>query len=325
MTSRLAVRLLLAMSVEDAKLVLGLPPGRTPSPVEIQKAYRSKALQNHPDRGGDPTKMVEINVAKEILEGKRVNDRTPFRQPQEDPEVTRKRKAKIRLEVNIAATLLDKEKAEEAMARMWSSVDYLMNGYRMDLAEFLTDDLTYAMQQINVDADDGIAHAPDARERRDWDLALELSTALIRESRVVAAKYIQLKKGLKIVKNEPNIRDMQTLDAEAREFFAAFGELRKKSGRLSQLVATSEVVPARWDSLYISRNHQIIVSFDDDYKKYSPKHLAETESQVERSVDATLVRLESEYNIRWDNREWSEWRVPSEFDAALRHLREVQV
>jgi len=63
-------RLLLSMSMDQAKEVLGFPPTYTPSPVEIQKAYRSKAFENHPDRGGDATKMVEINVAKDLLEGK---------------------------------------------------------------------------------------------------------------------------------------------------------------------------------------------------------------------------------------------------------------
>ena len=63
-------KLLLSMSLDQAKSVLGLPPGSSPSPVEIQKAYRTKALEHHPDRGGSHEKMVEVNVAKEVLEGK---------------------------------------------------------------------------------------------------------------------------------------------------------------------------------------------------------------------------------------------------------------
>ena len=34
---------------------------------EVKKAYRSLALKHHPDRGGDPAKMVEINEAYESL------------------------------------------------------------------------------------------------------------------------------------------------------------------------------------------------------------------------------------------------------------------
>jgi len=62
--------LLVSMSLGDAKQLLGFPPEVEPSAAEIQKAYRELAFKNHPDRGGDPTKMVELNVAKDILEGK---------------------------------------------------------------------------------------------------------------------------------------------------------------------------------------------------------------------------------------------------------------
>lgn len=45
-------RILLAMSLEEAKATLGFKPNENPSKSEIQKAYRALALENHPDRGG---------------------------------------------------------------------------------------------------------------------------------------------------------------------------------------------------------------------------------------------------------------------------------
>lgn len=60
-------RLIQAMSLDEAKRVLGLPAVGTPSADEISKAYKTLALQNHPDRGGDADKMVEINVARDVL------------------------------------------------------------------------------------------------------------------------------------------------------------------------------------------------------------------------------------------------------------------
>ena len=50
------------MSLYDT---LGVPPDA--SAAEIKKAFRKKAAQNHPDRGGDTEKMAEINRALDIL------------------------------------------------------------------------------------------------------------------------------------------------------------------------------------------------------------------------------------------------------------------
>lgn len=71
----LRYRLFLAMSLEDAARVLGVSPNA--SPEEISRAYKRKALENHPDRGGDNAKMVEVNVAKDVLEQKRPSSPPP--------------------------------------------------------------------------------------------------------------------------------------------------------------------------------------------------------------------------------------------------------
>lgn len=63
-------RILLAMSMADALQTLGFPPGATPTPEEVKRAQRRQTIQHHPDRGGDPKKQVEINVAADILLGK---------------------------------------------------------------------------------------------------------------------------------------------------------------------------------------------------------------------------------------------------------------
>jgi DnaJ family protein A protein 2 len=34
---------------------------------EIKKAFRKKALKEHPDKGGDPEKFKEISIAYEVL------------------------------------------------------------------------------------------------------------------------------------------------------------------------------------------------------------------------------------------------------------------
>jgi hypothetical protein len=85
-------RLLVAMSPQEAKQVLGFPPGYNPTSEEINKAFKKKVVENHPDRGGSHEKMVEVNVAKDILDGKgrwtpdtspRTRPEHPARKPQE--------------------------------------------------------------------------------------------------------------------------------------------------------------------------------------------------------------------------------------------------
>lgn len=77
-------RLLLAMSLQEAKAILGFPPGAAPTPEEISKAYKRKAIENHPDRGGTHEKMVEVNVAKDVLEGKSRATWTPEPAPRRE-------------------------------------------------------------------------------------------------------------------------------------------------------------------------------------------------------------------------------------------------
>ncbi len=75
-----------AMSLEKAKEILGLPSFGLPSRTEVMKAWRSKAFEYHPDRGGDLNKMVEVNVAKDILIGDRpATPDVPSSRPESTP------------------------------------------------------------------------------------------------------------------------------------------------------------------------------------------------------------------------------------------------
>lgn len=67
---RLAV---MTMPVSDALKVLGFPPNAEPTDDEVHRRQRQKAVEIHPDRGGDPAALVEVNNAADAL--KQYNER----------------------------------------------------------------------------------------------------------------------------------------------------------------------------------------------------------------------------------------------------------
>ena len=80
-----------SMTLEDAYQVLGVPRGA--SPAEINKAYHNLVKLWHPDRNPDKPdahqKMVEINVAKDICDGKRRPDFGGYSAPPPPPRTPR--------------------------------------------------------------------------------------------------------------------------------------------------------------------------------------------------------------------------------------------
>jgi hypothetical protein len=67
--------LVLAMSLDTAKKLLGFEETESPSQQDVEKAWKRKALEHHPDRGGDAEMMKQINIAHDVLTGKQRPDR----------------------------------------------------------------------------------------------------------------------------------------------------------------------------------------------------------------------------------------------------------
>ena len=85
--ARVAFRMLAAPQPpetrDEAAKLIGVDPYA--SRAEIEKAYHQEVLKSHPDRGGDPDRMVELNVARDILEGKR-NEKWKSVSPSDESE-----------------------------------------------------------------------------------------------------------------------------------------------------------------------------------------------------------------------------------------------
>lgn len=74
-----------AMSMPAAKKKLGFHPKSEPTEREILKAYQALAKKYHPDWGGDPAKMQEVNVAKDTLIGRLKADPPSMEDYKPDP------------------------------------------------------------------------------------------------------------------------------------------------------------------------------------------------------------------------------------------------
>merc|ERR1712125_85220 len=60
--------------VDNSKYYELLGVEKTATYDEIRKAFRKKALKEHPDRGGDKEKFQELNAAYEVLSDKEKRD-----------------------------------------------------------------------------------------------------------------------------------------------------------------------------------------------------------------------------------------------------------
>lgn len=304
-------RVLLAMSMDDAKRTLGFKPNESPSKEEVIKAYRAKALANHPDRGGDPEKMVEVNVAKDILEGK-ARAKGPSKGPSttEDPEEIKRRKAEIRKKTDIGFVELELEKASRVMTRALSDLSFIDAVWKADLKGFLTDDYADTLDVIHDEAVSGTKNADMGKAVK---AVKDLSSTALR----LASKFGSLRKKLTHVQDEPTVEGVSALYAEVSKFVVAFAAHRKESGKFMSLVSTSEDVPVTWVEVYGDMNQRVL-SYDYDFQRFTGSSLKALEDQVEMSVDAVTTRLERDYGIDEGKfPEWKKWRIPADFQLAI--------
>lgn len=56
----------MALSIKAARQLLGI--GGSASAAQINVAFRRKALEHHPDRGGDPELFMQVQTAAQVLQ-----------------------------------------------------------------------------------------------------------------------------------------------------------------------------------------------------------------------------------------------------------------
>jgi hypothetical protein len=313
-TAALHTRLFMSMNMDDAKEVLGFPPDYSPSPGEIAKAYKNRAIQFHPDRGGDPRKMVELNVAKEILDGKRTRDLTK-RYEEEDPVAKARQEAERKIQRGLATIKVESNKVLDAFHRALSSVE-INPKWKRELKEFLTDDLADALDLIQD------TEAPE-KAHKDWKTAFDLVHSLSSKALRMGSKFTALKRKHAYVSaglvglgasEDVTFDAIFTLYSETTKFVSDFKALRTESGKLMSLIVTSEEVPLAWDDIY-SRCHSIITQFDEDFGELRLNELQRYGDQIKKSVDEVLTVL-SGFDADAGFPDWKKWKYPADFSNA---------
>ncbi len=313
----LYARLFQAMSMEEAKEALGFPPGYDPSPSEIQKAYRSQAIKNHPDRGGDHRKMVEINVAKEILEGKRQQDRTEFKPREKSPDEIRREELIRKRNIALGAIGRAEKAVGNAFEACRAAADITSN--RINLLEFLAKDLDEAIDKIQDSIDDSPQKGhPDMRK------ADTLCQSISNKAKRLGKKFLGILKiqgehatvALRMTGSESVTVASLTKDfGEITKFIAAFSTLYEESRRLTGLIRTSEALPIEWDDVY-GQLHEIIDSFKADFERFSDESVQRyrrTLGESLRKVDDAMLAAVPD---QWKSKDADVWRYPEDFDEA---------
>ena len=336
--AQLRYRLFIAMSMGEAKQLLGFPPGASPTPREINKAYKAKAKANHPDKGGETYKMVELNVAKDILDGKRVNDRTRIRrddEPQEDPEVKRRREEEAREQAKREQAI---RKITRIFALVQRPVEMFKNRMKNQFNSKMVEDLAGYLSGLGhhelanildsfLDAADralsGSEGKLSAKDEKAWRAAQREGEAIMGLALRVSKKFNELSVLVRSVEDQAlYYYEIDTFQKAVPEFSRGFQALLKRSRKLMTIVNTTEAVPM-WLADRLNKNHQMILAYEADFQtldSFLKKDGAKLGKTIEDAVDVVIEALEDAGVSKVFPR-WEDWGVPDDFLAAIELLK----
>lgn len=327
--AQLRRRLLIAMSMQEAKEVLGFPPGYDPSPREISKAWKALALQNHPDRGGDHRKMVELNVAKEVLEGKRHDRYKVEKDPAEEERRRQEQKRQAAIK-SIENYLAGTQRAVNAfMGRLRSSFS---QSWRINLRDYLLDDMPEVLDQLLDAADRAIESGDDAK--RHWQKAKREAELVMGLGLRVGKKFGEMGQLLEhATDRELSFVELRLLAEAAPRFVTAFQALDKQAGALVTLIntaekygGTGETIPS-WltDRVYDVRS--MVSEYREDFtqlQSFLAKESGSLGDTIEDAVEHVREEL-AEWGLASGLPPWEDWSIPDDFVAAIDLLTKHRV
>lgn len=309
--AREAVRLLLAMSMEEAKQALGFAPNANPSSGEIQRAYRAKAIQNHPDRGGDPKKMVVINVAKEILEGKRVNDKTEYTPDAEDAGAKKRRQQ----DAFVADVKAEKVKVGKSFEEAKAAILVPFGRHTTPFPEFL-DAAFESIAKIQDEIQDKLDDSP--QKDADWVKTQQICDTIVGKMRRVDQQRIVVT--LPIFPHILTFKDIESRFKKMETLLKSYEALMVESSKLVGLLNTSEDVPLTWDSIYYHTHGMFSAYLSNLRDTLKGSELTRLEKQLKDSRDAIVKSQKVNIpatTIEVAIDQWEQLRFPASFDELM--------
>lgn len=302
-----------ALSVEDAKEILGFPPYYAPSPTEITKAWRALSVQHHPDRGGDHKKMVEINVAKEVLEGK---DSHPHYVRVDNDPAAKKRQEELR--ANIAAIQAEMTVCSRLAKSALDEVEGIfLPRWRVDVHEFLTHTFADAVDLIHRTAEHVSKTNEKPAEKATAQRVEALCTTLSSMGLRLGSRYGAVKKAFETAQTRPCVDTIQASAVVSSDFATMFAKLYAESGKLMTLLNSPEGMVIPFDTVEVySDEHQRIIQYKEELLRFTRKAEAAASAQIERSVKKVEAVLH-EYGAGHGFPDWKGWAVPDEFQKAI--------
>lgn len=310
----LYARLFLSMSMAEAKELLGFPPSATPNEAEVRKALRIKSFEVHPDRGGDPRKMVELSVAADILQGKRTDDLTRVTR---SPEEEQRRQEELERQKDLATLVQAEDGASKAVMHMIRNATSIKVSYHLNLRNFMTNDLAYAAGDLQEAAEEALRDRDlDPKHKRLWQQVKKIEVIggrALRISGMITKMWIQFKQIRK--SEEVTMRDIDALWKHVDKFREAFHEFTKAFDKYTAWVGSHKVEPIVPSDMIdkvvepVMEVYRMVKSFDDHFQ--SVKRDKRFESDLEKAVEQAKEVADRRGISVPSN--WQDWKVSADF------------
>jgi curved DNA-binding protein CbpA len=304
---QLRQRLLIAMSMGEAKELLGFPPSYTPSPQEVNKALRVQTFKHHPDRGGDSRKMIELNVAADILKGLRTRDHTPITV---DPEEEKRKKRQEAIAKVQDAESLALKARDETIESLGSNIH---PRYAIDLREYLIETFAEKLDAIQDEGDKALRNQElNPKAKKDWQSFDRIAEGVASMALRLGAKFGSLKKRLAKLQGGATIADLEAIGEDIREYVKNYEKFITQTKRLNSLLNTSEVIPMAlvndyWDAF------NMVSSFATSYKQ-NRIEIERPVATIKTAIENTLAILKELGQEGLAPRKIEAWVIPGSFE-----------